>query len=141
MTSSSQPTDNQEFIRRLLSPERAETLDPLRVLSLCPINVYDTVAEIGCGPGYFTLPIAKALKNGSVLALDLDDDMVAACRERVAEARMGNVEILKCSEFDFPIEAGSVNGVFLAFVIQASPDKGRFLSAVREVIQPRGWCS
>ena len=141
MTSSSQPTDNQEFIRRLLSPERAETLDPLRVLSLCPINVYDTVAEIGCGPGYFTLPLAKTLKNGSVLALDLDDDMVAACRERVAEARMGNVEILKCSEFEFPIEAGSVDGVFLAFVIQASPDKGRFLSAVREVIQPRGWCS
>ena len=141
MTSSSDPTDNQDFIRRLLSPERAETLDPLRVLSLCPINVYDTVAEIGCGPGYFTLPLAKALKNGSVLALDLDDDMLAACRERVAEARMGNVGILKCSEFEFPIEAASVDGVFLAFVIQASPDKGRFLKAVREVIQPRGWCS
>ena len=141
MTSSSEPSPQEQRIRRLLSPERAETLDPLRVLSLCPINVYDTVADIGCGPGYFTLPLAKALVRGKVLALDLDDEMLVACRERVGEARLGNVEILKCSEFEFPIEAGSVDGVFLAFVIQANPDKGRFLKAVREVIQPRGWCS
>ncbi len=141
MTSSSESTDNQEFIRQLLSPERAETSDPIVILSFSPINAYDTVADIGCGPGYFTLPLAKALVRGKVLALDLDDEMLAACRERVAQARMGNVEILKCSEFEFPIEAGSVDGVFLAFVIQASPDKGRFLKAVREVLQPRGWCS
>ncbi len=141
MASHTGPSDNQEFIRQLLSPERAETSDPIVILSFSPINAYDTVADIGCGPGYFTLPLAKALVRGKVLALDLDDEMLAACRERVAEARLGNVEILKCSEFEFPIEAGSVDGVFLAFVIQASPDKGRFLKAVREVIQPRGWCS
>ena len=141
MIPSSEPSDNEEFIRRLLSPDRAETLDPLAILSISPLNAHDTVADIGCGPGYFTLPLAKALVRGKVVALDLDDEMLAVCRERVAEARMGNVEILKCSEFEFPVEAGSVDGVFLAFVIQASPDKGRFLSAVREVIQPRGWCS
>ena len=141
MTSTPEPMTNQEFIRRLLSPERAQTLDPLVILSFCPLNVHDTVAEIGCGPGYFTLPLAKALVNGSVLALDIEDEMVTACRERVDQARMGNVEILKCAEFDFPIEAGSVDGAFLAFVVQASPDKGRFLRVVREAIQPRGWCS
>lgn len=141
MTSSSEPTEIQEFIRLLLSPKRLETSDPFVILSFCPLNVHDTVADIGCGPGYFTLPLAKALVNGKVLALDLDDEMLAACRERVAEVRMGNVEILKCSEYEFPIEAGSVDGAFLAFVIQASPDKVRFLKAVREVIQPRGWCS
>ncbi len=116
-------------------------MDPFRILSFCPVNVRDTVAEIGCGPGYFTLPLAKALVYGKILALDLDEEMLAACRERVDQVRMGNVEILKCSEFEFPIEAGSVDGAFLAFVVQASPDKGRFLEAVREVIQPRGWCS
>ncbi|MAM67017.1 MAG: hypothetical protein CL702_11645 [Chloroflexi bacterium] len=135
------PADNQEFIQRLLSPARAETLDTLTIFSFCPINVHDTVAEIGCGPGFFTIPLAKSLANGRVLALDMDDEMLAACQDRVDQARMGNVEILKCSEFEFPIDAGSVEGAFLAFVIQASPDKTRFLSAVREKLQPRGWCS
>ena len=133
--------DNQEFIKRLLNPERAETLDSLRILSLCPINVHDTVADIVCGPGSFTLPLAKTLKNGRVLPLDLNDEMLAACRDRVDKARMGNVEILKCSEFEFPIEPASIDGAFLAFVVQASSDKDRFLSSVRETLQPRGWGS
>ena len=51
------------------------------------------------------------------------------------------MEILKCSGFEFPIEPASVDGAFLAFVVQASSDKDRFLSAVRETLQPRGWCS
>jgi hypothetical protein len=34
-----------------------------------------------------------------------------------------------------------LDGAFLAFVIQQSPDKPRFLSAVRELLQPKGWCT
>ncbi|MCI0894002.1 MAG: class I SAM-dependent methyltransferase [Chloroflexi bacterium] len=141
MTSNRGPLDKQEFIGRLLSPERAETLDPLVIMSFCPINIHDTVADIGCGPGFFTLPLAKVLVNGKLYALDIDDEMLAACREKITQARMGNVEILKCGEFEFPLEPASVDGAFLAFVVQASPDKPRLLHEVRELIRPRGWCT
>ena len=141
MTSNQDPMDIQEFIRHLLSPERAETMDPLVILSFCPINIHDTVADIGCGPGFFTVPLAKALVNGKLFALDIDDEMLAACREQVTQARMGNVEVLKCSEFEFPLEPASVDGAFLAYVVQASPDKPRFLREVHDLIRPRGWCT
>ena len=130
-----------EFIQRLLRPERAEMLDPFVILSFCPISLNDSVADIGCGPGYFTLPLAKALVNGKVYALDIDEEMVAVCRERVEQARLGNVETLTCSEFEFPIEKGTLDGVFLAFVVQHGSEKPRLLRAVRELLQPRGWCS
>ena len=132
---------SQEFIQRLLSPERAEMLDPFIILSFCPVNVHDKVADIGCGPGYFTLPLAKFLVRGSLYAMDLDEEMITACRERVNQARMGNVEVLKSEEFEFPLEQASLDGAFLAFVVQASSDKVRFLQAVRGLIQPRGWCT
>ena len=141
MTSNRGPLDKQEFIGRLLSPERAETLDPLVIMSFCPINIHDTVADIGCGPGFFTLPLAKVLVDGKLYALDIDDEMLDACRERITQARMGNVEILKCGEFEFPLEPASVDGAFLAFVVQASPDKPRFLREIRDLIRPRGWCT
>ena len=131
----------QEFIQRLLRPERAEMLDPFVILSFCPIGLNDSVADIGCGPGYFTLPLAKALVNGKVYALDIDEEMVAACRERMDQARLGNVETLTCSEFEFPIEKGTLDGLFMAFVVQHGADKPRLLRAVRELLQPRGWCS
>ena len=130
-----------EFIERLLSPERDQLHDPFEILSFCPINAHDTVADIGYGPGYFTLPLAKALVNGKVYALDIDEDMLAACRERVVQARLGNVEIMECGEFDFPLEPNSLGGAFWAFVVQHSPDKLRFLQAVRDVIKPKAWCS
>ena len=60
MTSSSEPTSMQEFIQRMLSPERAETLDTFVILSFCPVNVHDTGVEIGGGPGYFTEGIGDA---------------------------------------------------------------------------------
>ena len=137
----SEPTTTQEFISALLSPERSQRLDAFSVLSFSEIDLHDTVADIGCGPGFFTLPLAKYLVSGKVYALDLDDEMLAACREQVSRARLANVEILKCDEFSFPLDAGSLDGAFLAFVVQQSPDKPRFLKAVRELLVPRGWCT
>ena len=139
MTSAPGDLTTQEFIQRLLSPQRDASLDTLAILSFSGISYRDRVADIGCGPGYFTIPLAKALVEGKLYALDIDNEMLDACRERVAQARMGNVEILKCEEFDSSLEAGSLDGIFLAFVIQQSPDKPRFLKAVRQLLRPRGW--
>ena len=131
----------QEFIERLLRPERAEMLNPSVILSYCPINPHDVVADIGCGPGYFTLPLSTALVNGKVYGLDIDEGMVAACRERAEQAQLSNVETLTCSEFDFPIEKGTLDGAFMAFVLQHGQDKTRLLRAVRQLLRPRGWCA
>ena len=141
MTSNPEELTTQELIQRLMAPERAQTLDPFLVLSFSGINLHDTVADIGCGPGFFTVPLAKYLVSGTLYALDIDDEMLDACRRSVTQAHLGNVEIIKCAEFEFPLESGSLDGVFLAFVVQQSPDKSRLLRAVRELLQPRGWCT
>ena len=137
----SEPISTSELIRKLLSRERSESLDSFLVLSLSEINPHDTVADIGCGPGFFTVPLAKFLVNGKVYALDIDDEMLSACRQQIAQARMGNVEVLKCEEFAFPLDRGSVDGAFLAFVVQQASDRPRFLRAVRELLTPGGWCT
>ena len=92
------------------------------------------------GPGYFTLALAEAAADGKVYALDIDKEMAAACQERVEQAGLVNVETLTCSEFDFPIDKATMDGVFMAFVVQHPSDKPRLLRAVRELLQPEGWC-
>ena len=141
MTSEHQEISTQELIQRLLDPDRAKKLDPFLILILSDINLHSTVADIGCGPGFFTLPLAKYLVTGKLFALDIDDEMLEACRDRVAEARLGNVEFLKCDEFEFPLDSGSLDGAFMAFVIQQSPDKPRLMRAVRELLRPNAWCT
>ena len=49
------------FVERLLSTERAKMLGPFAILDFCTIAPNDKVADIGCSPGYFTLPLAAGL--------------------------------------------------------------------------------
>ena len=140
MSTDSGHPDMHNSVERMLRPERAETLDPFRVMSHCPVNPRDTVADIGCGPGYFTLPLAKFLINGKVIALDTSDEMIEACQSRLDEARMGNVEVMKCGEYDFPLEPASVEGCFIAFVVHHPDDRERFLAAAKGILKPGGWC-
>ena len=139
MIPESQSKTTQEFIQQLLSPQRDGTLDMLSILSFSEISHRDRVAEIGCGPGYFTPRLAKALMDGKLYALDTDEEMLAACRQRVTAVRLGNVEVHKCGEFDFPVEEGSLDGVFLAFVVHESADPLRLLQSIRGLLKPRGW--
>ena len=140
MTLESGHPDMPTSIERMLRPERMETLDPFRILSHCPVNPRDTIADIGCGPGYFTLPLAKFLVNGKVFAFDTSDEMVEACQSRMVKARMGNVEVLKCEEYEFPVPAASMDGLFIAFVVHHPSDRERFLTAAKNIMKPGGWC-
>jgi ubiquinone/menaquinone biosynthesis C-methylase UbiE len=125
----------------LLSPERAEELDPFVIMAFMPVEPYDQVADIGCGPGFFSVPLAKHLIFGKLYALDILDEMLDALRERVREARLGNVEVLKCGSTDFPVPKESLDGVFLSFVIHEHDDPVAFLRAARDLLKPRGWCT
>lgn len=53
-------------------------------------SVSGDAVEFGCGYGTFTLP-AAARVSGSVYALDIEPDMVAATRERASQAKLSNV--------------------------------------------------
>lgn len=141
MSNRQDPTHHQQLPPRRPSPQRGRQLDTFAILTFSNLSDRDTVADIGCGPGHFSVPLAKGLSNGKLYALDTDDDMVEACRQRITEARLGNVEVLKCGEFDFPLEPGSLDGLFLSDVVHHSPNRPRFLRAVRELLRPRGWCT
>lgn len=48
------------------------------------------VAELGCGHGTFTIPVARRI-SGTLHTYDIDEAMVARTRERAADAGLANV--------------------------------------------------
>ena len=124
---------------QLLSSERQEKLDIFRILSLLPLSPYHVVADIGCGPGLFTIPLAKALPGGKVYALDIQEEMTEACQRRVQESRLGNVKVILTKEAGFPLERSSLDGIFVAFVLHSQIDKAGFLRSVMDLLKPGGW--
>ena len=124
-----------------MSKERQERLDPFTVLTHLPIDPYEQVADIGCGPGYFTVPLGKYLIHGKLYALDISDEMVEAARRRVQEANLTNVTVETCGDYDFPVSEGALDGVLMAFVVHSNQDRAALLKAVADLLRPRGWCA
>lgn len=70
----------------LLSPVRRAIESPDRLLRP-HVHDGDTVIDAGCGPGFFTLPMAEMVgENGMVIAVDVQEGMLSmvarAARER-----------------------------------------------------------
>ena len=79
---------------RLDNPERLVWLPPADVLTAISVRPGETVADIGAGTGYFSLPLAQAVGvDGKVYAIDAQAGMLAMLQEKLRDAEIPNVEI------------------------------------------------
>jgi ubiquinone/menaquinone biosynthesis C-methylase UbiE len=78
------------FIRRLISP-------PEKWISKY-ISAGISVADIGCGPGVFTIPMAQAVgKEGKVFAVDSDLRSIEAVRAKSREHALQEILEAHCT--------------------------------------------
>jgi ubiquinone/menaquinone biosynthesis C-methylase UbiE len=123
----------------LLTEERFELLRPEALLRALGVHEGDTVADIGCGPGFFTVPAAEIVgEHGRVLAGDIQGEMLAAARSRVVERGLTNVRMVKTSDTEVPLPAGCADLVLLAFTLSEIGQRARFLHRVARVLKPEG---
>ena len=123
----------------LLSEDRRKGLDIHRLLSLMPILHHHQVADIGCGPGFFTIPLAKYLFDGKVYALDIQQEMLDATREEVEGVNLTNVELMLSAEKQLPLEDDSLDGALMAFVLQEANSRTALLKEVWRCLRQSGW--
>ena len=123
----------------LLSSDRQQSLDIHHVMSLIPILRYQTVADIGCGPGYFTVPLAKHLFDGKVYALDIQQEMLDAARHQLDRIHLTNVELMLTEEDKLPLEDGSIDGAFVSFTIYEADDPRTMLAEAKRCLRNDGW--
>ena len=135
-----EPAREPTMAERLLSPERERWADSGAVISLLGIAADAAIADIGCGPGYFTVRLARAAANGRIHALDIDPEMLGRCRETVAQAGLANVTVRGCDDYEFGLDEGSLDLVFLSCVVHHADDQVRFLAAARRLLRSSGRC-
>ncbi|MBI4289666.1 MAG: 1-(5-phosphoribosyl)-5-[(5-phosphoribosylamino)methylideneamino]imidazole-4-carboxamide isomerase [Chloroflexi bacterium] len=127
-------------IDRLDSPGRLKRLPPFEdIFSVLPIRPSHSIADIGCGTGVFSLPLAAMVPQGKVYCLDIAEEMLERVRIKVRDNNISNVEVKRTTESDLGVPPGSLDGVFMSFVFHEQEDRVAFLTALRGLLKDGGW--
>jgi ubiquinone/menaquinone biosynthesis C-methylase UbiE len=119
------------------NPLRRRYMRP--ILDRVGIQTGECVLELGPGPGAFTVDAARRVgSEGSIIAVDIQPEMIAQVEERVREANLSNVETHVASAYELPLENESIDRAFLVTVLPEIPDQNRALTELRRVLKPGG---
>lgn len=123
----------------LLSDERVATLQPEKLLRELGLSEGMTIADIGCGPGFFTIPAAQIVgPTGVTLAADIQGEMLSAVRSRALEHGLTNVRIVKTNDREIPIPQGICDFALLAFMLHEVEHRASFLHRAARTLKPTG---
>jgi len=127
---------NPEHIARLLSEERTKAIDPEKVLRDAGLKEGDFFADIGSGPGFFTVPAARIVGfKGMAFAIDTQKEMLLDLRDRNPP---DNIVLLLSEEDNIPIGDSETDFALLAYMLHETAMMDAFLKEVRRVVRPGG---
>jgi phosphoethanolamine N-methyltransferase len=99
-----------------------------------------TVLDIGSGSGGITVDLVRRHGAGRVIGIDVEADVCAAARRRVAAAGLTDrIEIIEVAPGPFPMPDASVDIVFSKDSIIHIPDKEWLAAEAFRVLRPGGW--
>lgn len=128
---------NAQDAPRLESAARLTWNNPAKIVAAVDIRPGDRVAEIGCGSGWFTFELERAVRpRGLVFALDMQPAMLQILRAR--RENWERILTLPCGENDFEMDEGEVDVVFHANVLHECEDPARHLLEARRVLKTGG---
>lgn len=98
-----------------------------------------TVLEVGPGPGFFTIDLAKMVgENGRVVAADLQEGMLQILKEKIKGSEIEHRIILhKCEEDKIGV-SGKFDFVFLFYMVHEVPNKEAFFTELESILKDNG---
>ena len=132
-------SDIAKFEQAFDNPERALWQKPEHVVALMAIAPGMTVVDLGAGTGFFEPLLASAVgKDGKVLALDVEPNMVEHLKKRVAEAGLSQVEPRLAAADDPGLAPGSVDRILIVNTWHHIDDRGPYSAKLRAALAPGG---
>jgi len=116
------------------SEERTDLL-----LSKLPISPGDSVADIGAGTGYFSLPMAERVgENGTVFAVDIQPEMLAIIEDRSTAIGINNLQRVLATVNDPRLPDDTLNMVLFVDAYHEFEWPREVMTAVYDSLVPGG---
>ncbi|MDH3265505.1 MAG: methyltransferase domain-containing protein [Gammaproteobacteria bacterium] len=132
-------TSGETWIQRLERPDRVAGLRIDAVIEALGLKDGDVVADIGAGPGVFSIAFAKAVApSGRVIAADIWPELMDYIDARASDEGLTNVDTLLCDPDDPKLPPGLVDIAFFHDVFHNVPDRQDYLELLASYLRPDG---
>jgi ubiquinone/menaquinone biosynthesis C-methylase UbiE len=120
-------------------PEREKEEQPARLVGILKFKPGEVVADVGAGSGYLSFRIAEKVgPAGKVLAVDVQPEMLAIIRKKMAERKVSNVEPVLGAETDPKLPAGGVDTIIMVDVYHELSQPYEMTAAMVKALKPGG---
>lgn len=130
------PYSDVAFLNRIGrdAEERPDTL-----LASLAIPAGASVAEIGCGTGYFTWRLGRLVgPRGKVTAVDVQQSMLDLAADNLKQHAVSNVQLVLGQENDPRLPAASLDLVLIAYAYHEFAEPEAIMAAVKQALKPDG---
>ena len=123
----------------LMRETREKEEHGVRLRELLHLEPGQVVCDLGCGNGYHTLPLARAVgEGGRVLAVDLQPEMLEFLRERAEQEQLTNIEYVQATLDDPRLRARSCDLILMVDVYHELSYPRKVLRRLRAALKPGG---
>jgi len=98
-----------------------------------------TVLDVGCGPGFFSIEIAKMLNgSGKVIAADIQEKMLDKIREKIKGTNLEQAVELHKSDFENIGIVEKVDFVLASWMVHEVRNQEKFFEELASILKPNG---
>lgn len=118
--------------------EREEEENTSKLIKNMDIQPDDDIADIGAGSGYHVFKMAPIAKNGTIYAVDIQDEMLAAMNSRKKDENVQNVSLVKGSTQSINLPENSVDKILMVDVYHEFDFPIEMVASMKKALRPDG---
>ena len=116
--------------------ERKIWQNPEEILGAIEIKPDFVAADLGCGSGFFTVPLSQKVKK--VYGIDVQKEMLEFLEQKIQKLEIKNIEPLFSRENEIPLENESVDLLVSLNTLHEFDNKERMIEEMRRVLKKGG---
>jgi ubiquinone/menaquinone biosynthesis C-methylase UbiE len=120
----------------LESEDRKNWQNPQEIIKLLELKPSHAVADLGCGTGYFTVPIAHKVKK--VYGIDIQQEMLTFLEQKIRQQKIRNIKTLLSKENEIPLKDESVDLLLSVNTLHEFRDKEAIIDEMQRVLKADG---
>jgi ubiquinone/menaquinone biosynthesis C-methylase UbiE len=110
--------------------------NPEKILDAIEHNRDYVAADLGCGSGFFTIPLSRRVKK--VYGIDVQKEMLEFLRQKIKKQGIENITTLFSKENEIPLEDETLDLVITANTIHEFSEKEKMILEMRRVLRQDG---